>query len=97
MTERADVDPPIQSRFSTGSVQNPIQCMTPKQSLSICTRAARYLFVRDHEGTSADPDKVVYAQCAQHYRSDFGRMLAPHPWEYSRVYDSSANMNVGGR
>ncbi len=71
-----------------------VQCMTCTRDLRACKRSARYAFVLDRDGTSDRPDTVIYAQCAQHYRSSFGRVMAPRVWEYTRVYDYSANMNV---
>lgn len=65
-------------------------CDMPTSSLRTCTRPARYAYI------GAD-GYTVRAYCAQHYRSGgHARMLRPRPWEYVRVWDRSAHINVEG-
>jgi len=72
------------------------RCTMPTASLRLCTRPARYEYILDREGTSDTPDILVAAYCAQHYRaSGHSRMLRPRVWEYHRVYDRVACVNVG--
>lgn len=53
-----------------------------------CSRRARYVYM-DSEGYS------IKAYCSQHFRSGGPmRMLRPRPWEYVRVWDTVAKINV---
>jgi hypothetical protein len=71
------------------------RCTMPTSSLRMCQRTARYEYIRDHDGTSDAPDVNVAAYCTQHMRAGgHSRMLRPPPWEYTRVYDRVACVNV---
>lgn len=72
-----------------------LKCGMPTSSLGMCSREARYEYIRDNAGTTERPDVIVLAVCAQHYRAKgHARMLRPALWEYDRVYDRAAGFNV---
>lgn len=76
-------------------------CTMPTGSLRICSRAARYLYCVERDGTSSRPDVSVAAYCAQHDRAEgHSRMLRVRSWEYDYRLDVMAGIrtwNVGRR
>jgi hypothetical protein len=51
----------------------------------MCKRPAVYRYVREHSGTTIDPDITVAAYCAQHDRAtNHAALLRVAPWEYNR-------------
>lgn len=75
--------------------QPDIRCTMPTGSLRMCQRPARYEYILDGDGTSANPDRIVAAYCAQHKRAGgHSALLRPWPNQYSRIYDRSAHINL---
>lgn len=65
-----------------------MRCDMPTGSLRMCSRPARYIYLR------AD-GSAVKGYCSQHYRAGgHSRMLRPRPWEFARVWDAAARTNV---
>lgn len=70
-------------------------CTMPTSSLRLCSRPARYRYVREHKGTSANPDVTVAAYCAQHNRAGgHARMLRPAAWEFDRIDDLASGITT---
>jgi hypothetical protein len=71
-----------------------LRCSMPTSTLSLCSRPARFQYIRE----VAESSMIVAAVCAQHYRAGgHSRMLRPWSWEYDRVWDAAAGFNVEGK
>jgi hypothetical protein len=74
------------------------RCGMPTVLLGMCSRPARFDYIRNGAGTSSDPDLIVASYCAQHHAAGgHSRMLRPRPWEYDRIWDRATSINVHER
>jgi hypothetical protein len=68
-----------------------MRCTMPTSSLRLCTREGRYLYILD----VGEVHDVIGAYCAQHNRAaGHSAMLRPRPWEYDRIFDAVAGINL---